>query len=346
MISYDNKDKTLPTSNPRRIWRDVDANEVKTVVNDNEDTMLRILRKGTTSGTNNYTASTNPIVGSYTDQENFQIKFSTDSTGLCTLDLGPGAKKLYKSPTVQADNGDIPTGHISIVVYDSALDSGNGGFLMVGGDGSVPDASESTKGIAALATQAETTTGTDNERIVTPLKLHTKVVGVQDIFIPASAMWPRATNGASGLSQTEIATSMVNIQAINFDQATQEFAQFMFALPRKWNNDTITAEVYWTSVEGSGGVVFEISGGAYSNDDALSAALGSPQSISDTLLTADDLHITPTSSPITLAGLPSSSDFLVFQLSRNPSNGSDTLTADAKVLGIMLHVITTAAKDA
>lgn len=38
-----------------------------------------------------------------------------------------------------------------------------------------PDASESTKGIAELATQAETNTGTDDVRIVTPLKMATYV---------------------------------------------------------------------------------------------------------------------------------------------------------------------------
>jgi len=35
----------------------------------------------------------------------------------------------------------------------------------------IPDADESTKGIAEVATQAETNTGTDDTRILTPLKL-------------------------------------------------------------------------------------------------------------------------------------------------------------------------------
>ena len=34
-IEYDDKDDSLPTSNPKRLWRDTDANEVKTVVNAN-----------------------------------------------------------------------------------------------------------------------------------------------------------------------------------------------------------------------------------------------------------------------------------------------------------------------
>lgn len=209
-----------------------------------------------------------------------------------------------------------------------------------------PDASDTVKGKVELATPAEVITGTDTARAVTPEGVHGKVVGVQDLFIPASALWPRVTNGCSALTQSEVATSLFNIQTLDFDQTTQEFAQCQIALPRKWNNGTITAEVYWTASSGSGGVVFGLSGGAYSNDDALTVALGTAQTMTDTLLATNDLHITPASSAITLAGTPASADFLALQLSRNPSDGSDTLTGDAKVLGIMIHLTTTAAKDA
>lgn len=35
-IGYSDKDNSLPTSDPKRLWRDLDANEVKTVVNRND----------------------------------------------------------------------------------------------------------------------------------------------------------------------------------------------------------------------------------------------------------------------------------------------------------------------
>lgn len=46
-----------------------------------------------------------------------------------------------------------------------------GGLKWAAGGGSVPDATETVKGIAELATQAETDAGVDDSRIVTPLKL-------------------------------------------------------------------------------------------------------------------------------------------------------------------------------
>lgn len=47
--------------------------------------------------------------------------------------------------------------------------------VKAGSSGAPADASETVKGIAELATQAETTTGTDDARIVTPLKLAQKL---------------------------------------------------------------------------------------------------------------------------------------------------------------------------
>lgn len=162
------------------------------------------------------------------------------------------------------------------------------------------------------------------------------VVGAQDLFLSSAALWPRATNGCSLLTPTEMTTSLFTVQTLDFDQTTQEFAQMQVVLPRNWNNGTITATVYWTAASGSGGVVWGISGGAYSNDDALTVAFGTAQTVSDTLIAANDLHITSTSSAITLAGTPADADFLAIQISRNPSDGSDTLDADAKLLGIRI----------
>lgn len=170
------------------------------------------------------------------------------------------------------------------------------------------------------------------------------VVGVQDLFIPASAMWPRYSDGCAAIQQIEMATSLFNIQSLDFDQTTQEFCQFQIRLPRKWNNGTITAKFYWTATSGAGDVQWGISAGAYSNDDALTVALGSAQTADDTLIAANDLHISPETSAITIAGTPADEDFLAVQISRNPA--SDTLTADARLLGVVLYITTDAAKDA
>jgi hypothetical protein len=86
-----------------------------------------------TAGTNTYTASVYGV-GSYTnDLGHVLIRFKTASTGASTLNINTiGAKKIYKTPSSQADNGDIVDEQVYSLVYDTSLDGGSGGWLMVG----------------------------------------------------------------------------------------------------------------------------------------------------------------------------------------------------------------------
>lgn len=174
----------------------------------------------------------------------------------------------------------------------------------------------------------------------------TDVVGVQDLFIPASAMWPTITNGCATLAPTEMATSLANIQTLDFDQTTEEHAQFQIVLPRKWNNGTITFVAYWTATAGTPGqtVRWQMNGGAYSNDDPLTTAFGSFVAVDDTLIALNDVHVSPASAAVTLAGSPASADFIMLQVHR--ATASDDLAADAKLLGISIRLTTTSAVDA
>lgn len=161
------------------------------------------------------------------------------------------------------------------------------------------------------------------------------LVGAQDLFITAPAMWAKATNGCATPAPFEIGGTATMI-SLDFDQTTDENAQFQVVFPRNWNNGTVTAAVYWTAVGGSGTVQFEISAAAFSNDDPLSGAFGTAVAIDDTLIATNDLHISPTSSSITIGGSPADADFILFNIMRDVSD--DTLSADAKLLGIRLTI--------
>jgi hypothetical protein len=91
-----------------------------------------------TAGTNTYTASVYGV-GSYTnDLGHVLIRFKTASTGASTLNINTiGAKKIYKTPSSQAVSGDIVDEQVYSLAYDTSLDGGSGGWLMVGaGSGS------------------------------------------------------------------------------------------------------------------------------------------------------------------------------------------------------------------
>jgi hypothetical protein len=73
-----------------------------------------------------------------------------------------------------------------------------------GNSGTPPDASEITKGIAELATQTETNTGTDDARIVTPLKFQTRLAAYAQ---PLAANLTTLAGVASGVFGRTLLTS-------------------------------------------------------------------------------------------------------------------------------------------
>ena len=171
-----------------------------------------------------------------------------------------------------------------------------------------------------------------------------RLPGLDTIWIPAIAMVSRTTNGAAGTS-SESTTNKVMTRSLDFDQTTQEFAQFAVRFPKSWDEGTVTFAPIWTAASGSGGVVFGLAGAALSDDDALDTAYGTAVTSTDTLITANDVHVGPTSAAITIAGTPAVGDWVTFQVNRTVADGSDTLNADARLLGVALFFTTNAADD-
>lgn len=153
-------------------------------------------------------------------------------------------------------------------------------------------------------------------------------------WIPAAAWIPRTTNGC-GVDSREIgSTNRQNFDELLFDAATLEYAQALHILPSTFNNSTVTVRFYWTASSGSGGVVWGIQGRALADDDALDIAFGTAQTVADTLLAANDMHITSATSAVTLGGTPAANRPIQFQLYRDATNASDTLAVDARLLGV------------
>lgn len=174
--------------------------------------------------------------------------------------------------------------------------------------------------------------------------IHTQ--GLQTIWIPAVAMYGRTTNGAAAGS-AESTTNKVMTKSLDFDSATQEFAQFAIQFPKSWNEGTVTFQPVWTATSGAGdGVVFGLAGVALSNDDLIDTAFGTAQTSADVLIATTDIHVGPASSAITIAGTPAASDWVAFQINRTVADASDTLVGDARLLGLRLFYTTDAANDA
>ncbi len=165
---------------------------------------------------------------------------------------------------------------------------------------------------------------------------------VRSIPIMAGAMIARTTNGAAS-GTTETATNKIMVSSYDFDPATIEYTQFQIAMPKSWNEGTMTAQFIW-SAAAVGDVVWQVSAVAISNDDVLDAAFGASVSVTDSVTAANDVMVSDFTGAMTVGGTPAEGDLVVFQISRNASNGADTCAVDAKLLGIRLN-FTTNAKD-
>lgn len=160
--------------------------------------------------------------------------------------------------------------------------------------------------------------------------------GIQDIFIPASAMWARTTTGAGGLTKVESATSLTNYHVWEFDTATAEFVQFSWVAPRNYNNSTVKATFWWTAAVGTAAqtINWTIAGVALRNDDPFTTAFGSAITTTDDLIALNDVHISSQSTAVTIAGTLQDSNFIQFQVGRDVA---DNLSGDVRLLGVVIE---------
>lgn len=160
--------------------------------------------------------------------------------------------------------------------------------------------------------------------------------------LSAGSMFPSTTGGATALAQTETTTNKVNFKYIEFDQSTDQSAQFSMAMPDNWDGGAITYRVYWTATSGTGNVVWALQGRSYGDDDALDQAFGTAVTITDTLLAANDMHVTSESGNVTMAGTPAAGEMIHCKLYRDADAAGDSLTASARILAVRVEYTTNA----
>ena len=172
--------------------------------------------------------------------------------------------------------------------------------------------------------------------------------GKHAVSIIAGSMSPSATGGCADLAIVATSADRPDLSTLDFDATTQEYAQFSFPMPKSWNEGTVTFKAYWShpATTTNFGVVWGLQAVAVSNDDAIAAAYGTAQEVTDTGGTTDDLYVTSESSAITIAGTPAAEDLVFFRVYRKPSDGGDTLAVDARLHGVVVFMTTHAATDA
>ena len=182
---------------------------------------------------------------------------------------------------------------------------------------------------------------TKNGQTIVPLGQHT-------IWVPAGAMIPRTSNGAT-FGTIETTTNKIMLRTLDFSGSTgnNNYGQFQVQMPKSWDEGTIVAQVVWnqSNTTTNYGVVWTLESIAFSDSDPADSAFGTAVTMTDTGGTNNDIYISPESSAMTVGGSPSAEDLVIFQIGRTPSHASDTMTVNARLVGVRLHYTTDAASD-
>jgi hypothetical protein len=172
-----------------------------------------------------------------------------------------------------------------------------------------------------------------------------KVAGLETIYVPAAAMYPNTTNGASDLEQVELSNGP-ELKCLDFAAAADDFAQFTVIFPKSWNEGTVTFQPFWT-VTGTdtGTVAWALSGVSFADNASIDQAFGTQVVATAKAFsgTSNDMTVSAVSGAVTITNAAVDTQ-TYFQISRDVS--ADSQTGDARLLGIKLFFTTDAANDA
>jgi len=173
-----------------------------------------------------------------------------------------------------------------------------------------------------------------------------KIAGLETIFVPAQAMFGTTTNGAEA-NAVETTATRPEMKVLDFDASTAEYAQFSIAMPKSWNEGTVTFQAFWSpSTTNTGDCLIGLQGVSVANDSTSDVVFGTAIDVTDTGTgTVEDVLVSPVSAAVTIASAAADT-YTYFQVVRNAAAGGDTFTGDVRLLGIKLFYTTDAANDA
>jgi len=80
------------------------------------------------------------------------------------------------------------------------------------------------------------------------------VTGRQTVWVPAGAMRPRSSNPCGSLVSAAVGAGQADLTYLSFDPSSTQYAQFSIAMPKGWNEGTMSAQFVWSG-GGSGTVL-------------------------------------------------------------------------------------------
>ena len=290
--------------------------------------------------------------------DNTDLDASTSKHGLCPKFPNDATKFLrgdgtFAVPAGSADfTGDSGSGGVhGLVPAPSSGDAQANKFLNADGTWAVPPSAAGVDIPGATAIDAAA--GGDAlicydasegaYRKMTLAQVVALVMGTKrydNIFIPAGAMVPSGSNGA-----TAGAVEFTNVKrdTMAFSNSVEQGAEFSVVMPEDWDLGTVRVKLLWTAYDSTKAEQGEMVGwkvGAYSAPDegAITNAPTTFVTVTDNLSQVNELHRTGATGALTMDGTRGAGNLAHFVVKRNVSaETSNPMDTDALLLGVWIQ---------
>ena len=175
--------------------------------------------------------------------------------------------------------------------------------------------------------------------------LEAQAEGEYTVFLTAAGLVHQAGASPGLLELIDFGT--ICHYGIPFDKDSDEFMNFLLGMPKRYDSASVYVKYAWTAQAATGGnVLWSTAINGLDDGDALGAdPSAGVVNVSDAWQANDDIHKTSWVE-VAVQGSPSDeNDLIEIQIGRDADNGSDTLDADAYLLGMWIRWTAAAETD-
>ncbi|GAB6139937.1 hypothetical protein JCM14076_06660 [Methylosoma difficile] len=163
------------------------------------------------------------------------------------------------------------------------------------------------------------------------------VIGKEYIYIDAPAMFDGSVT----------ATYSSSTGTYDFSSTIAQDITFRHCLPRAWDAGLLSFKaIFSLPSSSSGGVVWGLAVASMSDGDSSNPSYGTRVNVSKNVAFADVVYMTNESSGVVVGNSASKGDLLTFNLQRVVSDSADTVSVDARLIGLLIYCTMDAGTDA
>ena len=137
---------------------------------------------------------------------------------------------------------------------------------------------------------------------------------------------------------TKVQAAVANNWGLNFPNSGIGIIDFNYALPRGWDNLTLTVYIYWApSDTQAGNVKFNVEYRRIASGVTLIGGTSGGSSVTGAAPGITD-RITKINCPFSLSAT-AEGEAMAFRIYRNPGDAADTYNGDARIYAVILSVV-------